>query len=253
MDNQKIETWMFRKEGERFALFIGIILTILISYFFSEINFWLFLGLVIIGLVYVKLTQAQQLGNSIRVHENQFPEIFEIFQTYASKLEIEKANLYIRQDPYLNAFTLGFGTCTVILNSALVEQLTLKELSFVVGHELGHFKAGHTKISSFINPLGQGNIFSNFIFGFWGRKTEYTCDRCGLILSKDIDSAISAVIKLSLGNQLFKKFNVEGYLPQIKKSESSLVKSSELLISHPTITNRVKALITYWNNNFKNR
>lgn len=251
MDNQKIETWMFRKEGEHFALFVGIILTLLISYFFYEINFWLFLGLVIVGLIYIKLIQAQQLGNSIRVHENQFPEIFKIFQKHASNLEIEKANLYIKQDPYLNAYTLGFGTCTVILNSALVEQLNLKELSFVISHELGHFKSGHTKITSLINPLGQGNIFSNFVFGFWGRKAEYTCDRCGIILTKDIDSAISAVIKLSLGGELFKKFNVDGYIPQLKKSESNLVKSSELLIDHPTITNRIKAIINYWNNNFK--
>ncbi len=253
MENQKIETWMFKKEGEGFALFVGILLTLIISYSFYEINLWLFLGLVILGLIYIKLIQAQQLGNSIRIHENQFPEIFEIFQKYASKLEIEKANLYIKQDPYLNAYTIGFGTCTVILNSALVEQLNSKELNFVIAHELGHFKSGHTKITSLINPLGQGNIFSNFVFGFWGRKAEYTCDRCGLVLTKDIDSAISAMVKLSLGGELFKKFNVNGYLLQLKKSESNLVKSSELLIDHPTITNRIKSIINYWNNNFKNK
>ncbi len=250
MENKPIEAWMFRKEGENFALFVGVIITVLISYFFYEINFWLFIFLIIAGLIYLKLLQAQQLGNSIRIHENQFPEIFEVFHQYATQLEIEKANLYIKQDPYLNAYTLGYGTCTVVLNSALVEQLTLKELSFVIGHELGHFKAGHTKINSLINPLGQGNLFSNFVFGFWGRKSEYTCDQCGLILTKDIDSAISAIIKLSLGGQLFKKFNVDGYIPQLKKSESKLVKSSEMLISHPTIANRVKALINYWKTNF---
>lgn len=173
MENKPIEAWMFRKEGENFALFVGVIITVLISYFFYEINFWLFIFLIIAGLIYLKLLQAQQLGNSIRIHENQFPEIFEVFHQYATQLEIEKANLYIKQDPYLNAYTLGYGTCTVVLNSALVEQLTLKELSFVIGHELGHFKAGHTKINSLINPLGQGNLFSNFVFGFWGRIRIY--------------------------------------------------------------------------------
>lgn len=251
MEKQKIEPWMYKIKGENFALFVGICLTIIIGYLFSTINIWLFIGLLIVGLIYLKLNQAQQLGNSIRVHKNQFPEIFEIFQKYAIDLEIEKANLYIKQDPYLNAFTIGFGTCTIVLNSALVEQLSLEELGFVIGHELGHFRTGHTKITSFINPLGQGNIFSNFVFGFWGRKAEYTCDRCGLLLTKDIDSAISAMLKLSLGGNLFKKFKIEGYIPQLKKSDSNLVRSSELLISHPTSANRVRGIINYWNENFK--
>lgn len=88
------------------------------------------------------------------------------------------------------------------------------------------------------------------LFLVFGVGSEYTCDRCGLILTKDIDSAISAIIKLSLGGQLFKKFNIDGYIPQLKKSESKLVKSSEMLISHPTIANRVKAVINYWKINF---
>ena len=251
MENQKIEPWMYKIKGENFALFLGICLAVLIGYFFYTINLWVLIFLVILGLIYIKLIQAQELGNSIRVYENQFPEIFEIFKKQAIGLEIEKANIYIKQDPYLNAFTIGFGTCTIILNSALVEQLTLKELSFVIGHELGHFKTGHTKITTFINPLGQGNIFSNFVFGFWQRKAEYTCDRCGLLLTKDIDSAISTIIKLSLGEKLFKQFEIEGYIPQLKKADSGLVKSSELLISHPTTANRVRNIINYWNENFK--
>jgi Zn-dependent protease with chaperone function len=244
---------MYRVNSEGFALFFGIILSILIAYIFSTINFWIFLVLIIIGLIYVKLSQAQELGNSIRVHENQFPEIYEIFKDYAQNLGIGKANLYIKQDPYLNAFTIGFDTCTVILNSALVEQLSIDELKFVIGHELGHYKSGHTKITTFTNPLGQGNIYSNFIFGFWGRKAEYSCDRCGILLTKDIDSAISATLKLSLGANLFKKFNIDGYIPQLKKSDSRMVRSSELLTSHPTTANRIRNIMSYWNDSFKSK
>lgn len=248
--SQKVETWMFRVDGENLALFLGISFTLILAYIFSTINFWIFVFLLVVGLIYLKLNQAQQLGNSIRVYEKQFPELFEMFKNHSITLGIPRANLYIRQDPYLNAFTMGFNTCTVILNSALVEQLSLRELNFVIGHELGHFKSGHTKITSFINPLGQGNLFNDFIFGFWGRKAEYTCDRCGLLLTKDIDSAISSQLKIALGGNLFNRFKVEGYLPQLKKSDSNVVRYSELLISHPTTANRIRSIINYWNENF---
>ena len=126
----------------------------------------------------------------------------------------------------------------------------MKELNFTLAHELGHYKAGHTKISTLINPLGSTNIFSNIIFGFWQRKTEYSADRCGLILSKDLDSGITALLKLSIGGKLFEDFNLNGYLAQIKKADTTSVKLSELLIDHPLTTNRIRKLIYFWKESF---
>ncbi|MDE2025392.1 MAG: M48 family metalloprotease, partial [Patescibacteria group bacterium] len=138
----QIDAWMFRIKGEYWALFISICLVILAAILLSSFNIYLFIGLAILGLVLVKMQQSQYMGDSVRVHESQYPKIFEIFKEHARKLGIHKASLYIKQDPTLNAYTIGFSSCSVVLTSALVEQLNLKELSFVLGHELGHFKAG---------------------------------------------------------------------------------------------------------------
>jgi Zn-dependent protease with chaperone function len=210
----------------------------------------LFLLLLVLGIIYVQLNQAQFLGNAIRIYQNQFPEIYEIFRIHAVNLQINKASLYIVQNPIPNAYTIGITSCSVILTSGLVEQFSLKELNFTLAHELGHYKAGHTKISTLINPLGSTNIFSNIIFGFWQRKTEYSADRCGLILSKDLDSGITALLKLSIGGKLFEDFNLNGYLAQIKKADTTSVKLSELLIDHPLTTNRIRKLIYFWKESF---
>jgi Zn-dependent protease with chaperone function len=246
----KIEAWMFRVPNEFFALFFSLIVVSLVAYLFSTLNVY-FLVITIFGLlIYIRLQQAQYLGAAIRVHDKQFPKIYSHFKQYATRLGISKANLYIKQDPTLNAYTLGLTTCTIVLTSELVNQLTEEELNFVIGHELGHYKAGHTKISSFINPLGSGNIFSYYFFGFWNRKTEYSADRCGLIIVRNIDAAMSALLKLGIGNQLYKELDIHGYLTQIKHADSTAVKFSELLLDHPLITNRIRNLITFWKESF---
>lgn len=247
---QTVKPWMYRKKGEYLALLISLSLALAVGIVFSLIDMYLSVVVLLGVVLYIQFEQARYLGNSLRVHSRQFPEIFAIFRRQAEQLQIRKANLYINQDPYLNAHTLGLGTCSVVLSSALVEQLSLDELSFVIGHELGHYQAGHTKISSLFIPLNTNNIVSTLIFGLWQRKAEYTSDQCGLVLTKNIDAAIDAMIKLAVGGNLAKKVDVEGYISQIKKADTLTVNLSEYTGDHPLITNRVRNLLQYWRTHF---
>lgn len=246
-----LKPWMYRKNHEGLFLFISLCLFIGLGFWLSLIDFWW--AIVVLGAVilYVQLEQAKYLGNAVRVHKQQFPELYKVLVEYAHKLGIPKANLYIMQDPYLNAHAIGLTTCSVVLTSALVKQLSKNELKFIIGHELGHYAAGHTKISSLFIPLDVGNRVSSFIFGIWQRKTEYTCDQCGLILTRDLDAAISALIKLGVGGELFDQVNVEGYINQMKKADALSVKLSELLETHPLTTNRIKNVIAFWKEHFE--
>lgn len=255
MEEQKIEAWMFRSPNEYWALLLSLLLIITLGYVFSYLNLYLFLGGVFVYIIWVKLQQLSFLGNAIRVHKNQYPEIYEMFRKHALKLQIHKAALYIKQDPYLNASTIGLSTCTVVLNSALVEQLSNDELNFILGHELGHYKAGHTKITSFLFPLGNGNLISNFLFGFWHREAEYTADRCGIALTKNFDASITSLIKITLGGTIYDKFDIQGYMAQFKKAHNSNMKISEVLTfsTHPYLSNRIRNVIIFWKEAFKKR
>lgn len=249
--SRQIKPWMFRDNNEHFALFFSFFLSILLIFF---LGYTLDFEIVIIGVLliifWIRMQQNQYLGNALRVHRGQFPEIYHVFFEQAKRLGIQKANLYIKQDPYLNAHTIGLGTCSVVLHSALVEQLDSKELAFVIAHELGHFAAGHTKISSLLIPVG-GNVVSNFLFGFWQRKAEYTADRCGLILTNDLDSTVCGIIKLTVGGNLFSQVSLEGYFKQVQKATSLSTSVSEVTLSHPLITNRIKKLIIFWRESFE--
>lgn len=251
---KQIKPWMFRDSNEYLALFASFSLSVLLLLFLGYyIDLWLIIFSIIIVIIYVRLQQAQYLGNAMRVHQNQFPELYQLFINQATRLGIQKANLYIKQDPYLNAYTIGIDTCSVVLNSAIVEQLTTKELSFVIAHELGHFAAGHTKISSLLVPIGNGNMLTNLLLGLWQRKAEYTSDKCGIILTQDLDSTVNAIVKLTVGGNLFEQVNMKGYFSQIKKATSVTSAVSELTLSHPLITNRIKRAVIFWKENFVNQ
>lgn len=255
--SQKIEPWMYRNKNENVVLFLTLVVLMLIGWIFFELNFYIFFGGVLAAIAWVKIQQIQYLGSAVKVYSKQFPKIFEVFKEHATKLQIPSASLYIIQSPELGAFSTGINKCTVVLNSALVEQFSDKELSFVIGHELGHFQAGHTKLTSIFYPLGNtgGGVvgfFSNIILGFWNRLSEYSCDNCGLALTKDVDSAITAIIKLTIGNMLYEKMSVEAYIKQIKQSQSKSVRISEALglSSHPLAANRITNLVSFWKENF---
>lgn len=250
MKTTTIETWMFRTPTERLALAFSILLLGTIAYALSLFNIWLFIGLVALNLIYIRLQQQKLLGDGLRVSRNQLPMLYEILLSYATYLDTPRVNLYIVQDPNPNAYTFGFRTSTIVLASSLVENLTLEEIKFVVAHELGHVKAGHNIINSFISPLGNGIAYSNFIFSFWQRQAEYSADRCALALTRKTIPAISCLLKISFGMKIGAEINIEAYKYQLETTNDFLTGFAELLQTHPLSVNRVRSLLEFKQSSF---
>lgn len=67
-------------------------------------------------------------------------------QTLVKGLETEdglKLNFKVYETPEVNAFAMANGTIRVY--SGLMDMMTDDEVRYVIGHEIGHVKAGHTK------------------------------------------------------------------------------------------------------------
>ncbi len=82
-------------------------------------------------------------GNAVRISENQLPRIWHIHKTCAARLGVEPPDLYIESDPDLNALSAGLDSPVVVLTSSLVDAFSQPELSFVIGHEIGHVVCKH--------------------------------------------------------------------------------------------------------------
>ncbi|MBP7927909.1 M48 family metallopeptidase, partial [Patescibacteria group bacterium] len=137
VNRQKTNLNLLRVKGERTAFVTLLILIAVLTYVFIETNLYLISAAIIGGFIYIRLLQAQQLGNSIKITEHQLPDIYRLVKHCTRRLGLKKTpNVFITQDPTMNAYTMGFKTpYIIVLNSGLVEKLSPQELTFVIGHE----------------------------------------------------------------------------------------------------------------------
>ena len=234
-----------RNRNEVFILIITVLIIFALLYFFYGFNPYATIGLILLTLIYIRITQGQYLGTSLQISDKHFYRLKQIVEEQSKVLKIKEPKLFITLDPYPNAFTLGYKSpYSVVLNSSLVEGLTEEELEAVIAHELGHIKFNHPRITSIVNPAGQNVFILTQIFGFWRRSTELTADRVSLLVTENPRALITALIKISVGTKFLEQIDEEELLKQSKMVKESIFnKSGELLLDHPYLTKRINRLL----------
>ena len=202
--------------------------------------------------VFKQVWRGQLLGNAVRVSERQFPRIDGIARECAETLGIQKPQVYIVNSPVLNAATYGTeDESFVMVHSALVDHYSDEELRMVLGHECGHIHNKHViylttlhylkmVAQSYLGPLVAPAVLP---LNAWSRRAEITCDRAGMLCSKNQDVAAKALTKLVLGSRkLYDEFNLDAFLEQYEESKDSLGRYMEVFASHPYLPKRVLAM-----------
>lgn len=233
---------LLRFKGESFSFILVLIITFLLLFLLFQVNVFVLAGSVIIGFIYVRLLQVQQLGNSLQISNKQFPEVYKQAKECAKILSLPRMpRIHVTQNPVLNAYAMGFGrSYAIVINSGVIENLPIEEIRTIIAHEMGHIKFQHTQFLSLISPLGQYFAFADLLFGFWIRKAEYTADRCALICSKDKETAIKTLIKVSVGPSCGKDVDIENLSLKLQDVDSNkLGNIGEMLGSHPYILKRI--------------
>ena len=84
------------------------------------------------------------LGGGIRVDERQFAGVHRVLAEVGRVLDVDELpEIYVINDPYTNAMTIGLDKPIIVLNSSLFDLLDEEEMRFVLAHELGHALSGH--------------------------------------------------------------------------------------------------------------
>jgi len=196
-----------------------------------------------IGYLFTGLGRAQYLANAIECTPTQMPDLHKALIAAQKGLSPVKVNLFVTQNPVLNAYTFGYREpYTIVLTSALVEKLTPEEIQAVIGHELGHIHFNHVVL---INLMGMSVTgIERLIFYLWSRSCEYSADAIALQASgNDPKPMISALLKLASGLQNV-SVDLDTFLGQVQEGDAKKVsEKAEMLSTHPFIHNRIRRLI----------
>ncbi|XP_047334652.1 protease HtpX homolog [Impatiens glandulifera] len=193
------------------------------------------LGRALLGTVAEQVMLLENIGTSVLVSKNQLPELHELMNEAAEILNIEAPDLYVRQSPVPNAYTLAIGGKKpfVVVHTSLVELMTRKELQAVLAHELGHLKCDHGVWLTFANILtlgantlpGVGGLIAQNLeeqLFRWIRAAELTCDRAALLVAQDPNVVISILMKLAGGcPSMADQLNVEAFLEQARSYDKA--------------------------------
>src|ERR671910_421870 len=193
--------------------------------------------------VYRQLTRAGTRGSAVKISPPQFPDIYDVKDDFARKLNLRRdPEIYLTSgNGALNAFAAStFGYDFVVIHSELFSNTYEKNkeaLAFIVGHELGHLRLGHTRLWYQLSTAYVDRV--PLLGGFLSRAREFSCDRHGAYLAP---RAQEGLVLLAAGRYVYKDVDVDDLLEQAREFQGFWPAVAQLPQSHPFTVRRLKTL-----------
>ena len=172
------------------------------------------------------------MASAVKVTPKQCPDLHAKLQIACTTLGVDMPDLYIQQNPIVNAFTGGVEKPIIVLHSALIERLNDEETLAVIAHEVGHIHAEHVlyltaaKLMEALANLSvarliPGSEIVKFIISAgiasallaWARRAELSCDRAALLVTQDPHVIGRTMMKLA-GGTFASKIDYDLFLEQ---------------------------------------
>jgi len=172
------------------------------------------------------------MASAVKVTPEQCPDLYAKLQIACTTLGVEMPDMFVQQNPMVNAFTGGVEKPIIVLHSALIERLNDEETLAVIAHEVGHIHAEHvlyltaarlmeaianisvarlipgSEIIKLIVSLGISSALLT-----WARRAELSCDRAALLVTQDPHVIGRTMMKLA-GGTFASKIDYELFLQQ---------------------------------------
>ena len=172
-------------------------------------------------------------ASAVRVTTQQCPDLYAKLQIACTTLGVDMPELFVQQNPMVNAFTGGVERPVIVLHSALLERLTDEEVLAVIAHEVGHIHAEHVlylTAAHLLEALANvaiaaapvANLVAQLLSGTmraailaWARRAELSCDRAALLVTQDANVIGRTMMKLC-GGTFASKVDYEQFLAQAR-------------------------------------
>jgi len=214
---------------------------------------WGFVGLAFVALM-VGVENDHLRNTSVKVTREAHPELFARVEEVAASVGVRTPDVFLSGARELNAFTRGVLSPVIVLNRGLLRAMDEDEVSFVLGHEMGHIRLNHFAIRTLLESSGVRVpllvylplvLFRMlFLRGRLSRSMEYSADRSGLHACGSLEKAISTMVKLGTGKKVTPD-QVRGAIDGSFRIDGEAGLLGRLLSSHPDLDDRVKELVRY--------
>lgn len=180
------------------------------------------------------------IASSIEINQKQLPEYHDLLLSACDILDLEPPQLYIKQNPVPNAYTLAIRGQKpfIVIHTSLLEILNHEEVKAVIAHELGHLKCEHGVYLSLANIMvlavglipSWGTVVAQSLQSQlmqWLRCAEFSCDRAALLAVQKPEVVMAVLMKLTGGSpSIAHKLNLSAFMEQVKSYQT--ISDSEL-------------------------
>ncbi len=178
------------------------------------------------------------MASSVKVTPKQFPDLHAKLQIACTTLGVDMPDMFVQQNPVVNAFTFGSEKHIIVLHTALIERLNDEETLAVISHEVGHIHAEHVLYLTAARILEQlvrvpismipGAEIIKFMLTAsissallaWARRAELSCDRAALLVVQDPHIIGNVMMKLA-GGTMASKIDYDEFLAQGKEFQKN--------------------------------
>ncbi|HIK38830.1 MAG: M48 family metallopeptidase [Geminocystis sp.] len=188
----------------------------------------------LLGSVAGEFFYLDNIASSIRISEKQLPDLYQLLVSACETLDVEVPQLYVRQHPVPNAYTLAMRGKRpfIVLHTSLLELLEEEEIKAVIAHELGHLKCEHGVYLSLANILvlaaglipPWGTVLAQSLqlqLLHWVRCAEFSCDRAALLAVQKPEIVMSVLMKLTGASpSTAHKLSLSAFMEQVREYKS---------------------------------
>ena len=215
----------------------------------------------LIQLGYERALRQASLGASVRLGENQLPEVWSDHVFAYSTLDMAAVpSLYVTQNPFANALAIGAKDPIVVVNSELLRLLDAQQRRAVFAHEAAHILSDHqlyrTALLILLRLTATARIALPLIpvrtaLMEWYRATELSCDRAAALVTRDPLAVCKTLMSISAG-AMTDQLELDAFMAQsmeYAEQGSGLERLTRLMldlgVTHPLPVRRTRELMLW--------
>ena len=187
---------------------------------------------------YEKVFRIQFEGSYLKVDNNNLEKLYRQYLEACSVLDFHQVpKLYIKQDYQINAGATGVENPMVFITTGCLDRLTDNELTFILGHELGHIKSGHVLYRAMSQNFASiADVIGDVTFGIgdllgtgvevtlkhWARMSELSSDRAGYLACQNREGVMGCLMKMAGFPTNYESGNLyDSFIKQAKEFNTS--------------------------------